>query len=199
VCAFELCCFQNYDDHLAIVDKVLERLHKNEMKCNPLKCEWFVQETNFLSYWNDTQGRQVYEKEDRCGSKDGTNKEPNRSSGFLGCSYLLPIDVAYAFARIGSFDGTYGNRTFRMRQKADTFSWLPRMEKPNVGKKEAEGLGKEMDFRTIEVTRDEEDIFVNEVPELFPTVCCDEDVDVMEWNAFSIYQPCKKCTTQSRL
>jgi len=36
------------------------------------------------------------------------------------------------------------------------------------------------DFRTIEVPRDEEDVFVNEVPELFPTVCRNEDVDVME-------------------
>ena len=44
---------------------------------------------------------------------------------------------------------------------ADAFSRLPRMEKPAVGKKEAEGLGKEMDFRTIEVPREEEDIFIN--------------------------------------
>ena len=62
----------------------------------------------------------------------------------------------------------------------DTFSRLPRMEKPTVGEKEAAGLGKEFDFRTIEVPRDEEDVFVNEVPELFPTICRNEDVDVME-------------------
>ena len=29
-----------FQDHLAVVDLVLSRLHKNNMKCNPLKCKW---------------------------------------------------------------------------------------------------------------------------------------------------------------
>jgi len=39
-----------FDEHLTIVDNVLERLLKNGTKYNPLKCEWFVQETAFLGY-----------------------------------------------------------------------------------------------------------------------------------------------------
>ena len=36
---------------MELVGKVLERLVKSEMKCNPLKCSWAVGETDFLGYW----------------------------------------------------------------------------------------------------------------------------------------------------
>ena len=32
------------------VQKILERLAKNNLKTNPLKCEWAVEETDFLGY-----------------------------------------------------------------------------------------------------------------------------------------------------
>ena len=70
---------------------------------------------------------------------------------------------------------------------ADTFSWLPRMERPTVGKKEASGTaGQEFNFRTIEVPpQDDKDVFFffnnnNECPELLPTVCRNEDTEVLE-------------------
>ena len=40
----------SFDDHLLIVDKVLERLARNGMKCNPLKCKWAVEEAIFLGH-----------------------------------------------------------------------------------------------------------------------------------------------------
>ena len=39
------------DEHLALVDQVLKQLSDNGLKCNPLKCNWMVKETNFLEYW----------------------------------------------------------------------------------------------------------------------------------------------------
>ena len=41
----------NHDEHLELVDKVLERFANNGMKCNPLKCAWAVKETDFLGHW----------------------------------------------------------------------------------------------------------------------------------------------------
>ena len=41
----------NFEEHLNLVDKVLGRLVENGMKCNPLKCDWAVQETDFLGHW----------------------------------------------------------------------------------------------------------------------------------------------------
>ena len=51
-----------FDDHLKVVDVVLSRLHTNNMKCNPLKCEWFVKETNFLGFWMTPQGIKPWKK-----------------------------------------------------------------------------------------------------------------------------------------
>ena len=42
--------FGSFDEHLAVLDRVLERFHKYNLKCNPLKCSWAVKETNFLGW-----------------------------------------------------------------------------------------------------------------------------------------------------
>ena len=40
-----------YDEHMKDVAEVLKRLQAAGFKVNPLKCEWAVQETDFLGYW----------------------------------------------------------------------------------------------------------------------------------------------------
>ena len=39
-----------FDEHLVLVDKVLQRITDNNLKTNPLKCNWGVKQTNFLGY-----------------------------------------------------------------------------------------------------------------------------------------------------
>jgi len=116
-----------FDEHLAIVDKVLERLHKNGTKCNPLKCEWFVQETDFLGYWMAPKGAKPMKKKIDTVLKMG---RPGNQIKVRASVNLIHIPG-------------------KNNVLADTFSRLPRMDKPTVGKKEAAGLGKEMDFRAI--------------------------------------------------
>ena len=41
----------SFDVHMKTIDKILDRLNQNGLKCNPLKCDWAVQETDFLGYW----------------------------------------------------------------------------------------------------------------------------------------------------
>jgi len=41
----------SFDHHMKTIDKILDRLNQNGLKCNPLKCDWAVQETDFLGYW----------------------------------------------------------------------------------------------------------------------------------------------------
>ena len=48
----DVATFNNsWEAHIKSWDKVLERLEKNGLKVNPLKCEWAVQETDWLGYW----------------------------------------------------------------------------------------------------------------------------------------------------
>ena len=46
----------SFDEHMIIVDKVLERLAEAGMKCNPLKCQWAVKKTSFLGHHMTPEG-----------------------------------------------------------------------------------------------------------------------------------------------
>jgi hypothetical protein len=42
---------QSWEHHQRVVAEVLELLKVNGFTVNPHKCEWAVQETNWLGYW----------------------------------------------------------------------------------------------------------------------------------------------------
>ena len=47
--------YGSFEDHLQIVDNFLARFSEFNMKCNPLKCDWGVKETDFLVFWMNPQ------------------------------------------------------------------------------------------------------------------------------------------------
>lgn len=40
----------SFEHHLKLLEQVLSKLHGAGLKCNPMKCDWAVQETNFLGH-----------------------------------------------------------------------------------------------------------------------------------------------------
>ena len=87
------CCYIDYlgiwadgdfQDHLRVVSLVLSWLHSNNMKCNPLKCKWFVKEIDFLGFWMTHKGLKPWKKHIDAILKMGRPQNNNNIWAFIG-------------------------------------------------------------------------------------------------------------------
>ena len=74
----------SFEEHMLLVDSILQRLAANGMKCNPLKCEWAVKESDFLGYWLTPEGVKPWQKKVDGILKMGTPQNQEQVRSFLG-------------------------------------------------------------------------------------------------------------------
>ncbi|KAL7483283.1 hypothetical protein ACHAW6_008938 [Cyclotella cf. meneghiniana] len=53
---------QTGDHYIKLLSNILHHLHENGFTINPLKCEWAIKETNWLSYWLASRGLTPWKK-----------------------------------------------------------------------------------------------------------------------------------------
>ena len=109
-----------FEEHLSMVSKILERLQDNGLKCNPLKCDWAVQESDFLGYWMTPEG--VKPKRDKIEAvlKLGRPRNQMQVRSFLGA--------------VTFYKSMFPRRSHVLRPLTEltgkgAFEWLPRHQK----------------------------------------------------------------------
>ena len=74
----------SFQEHLAVIEQVLQRFAANNLKCNPLKCSWAVKETDFLGYWMAPTGIKPWKKRIEAILKLGEPKNDTDVRAFIG-------------------------------------------------------------------------------------------------------------------
>ena len=107
--------------------KILQLLQDNGFSVNPLKCDWAVQETDWLGYWLTPSGLKPWKKKIDAVLKMDPSKNMNQLRGFISMvNYYQDMwpHRAHILAPLTAKTGAPKKGT-----KPEKFEWTPAMQK----------------------------------------------------------------------
>jgi hypothetical protein len=103
----------SWEEHMALLCRILTLLQDNGFTVNPLKCEWAVSETGWLGYWLTPMGLKIWKK-NWCWASNAASNKPQTITCCCRSGQLSQRDVAYGSHKKGV--------------KAPPFKWTPEMQ-----------------------------------------------------------------------
>jgi hypothetical protein len=91
----DICAFSNtWDHHINLLRIILTKLQDTGFTVNPLKCDWAVQETNWLGYWLTPSGLKPWKKKNQRCPQNGSTKVIETTLWLHWYGQILPRHVA---------------------------------------------------------------------------------------------------------
>jgi hypothetical protein len=123
----DISAFSNrWDHHINLLRIILTKLQDNGFIVNPLKCDWVVQETNWLSYWLTPSGLKPWKKKIHAVLKMEAPKSLKQLCGFIGMvNYYLNMwpHRAHVLAPL-----TAKTSAPKKGKKQAKFLWTPKIQ-----------------------------------------------------------------------